>query len=756
MPLALDRGLNHDKCTMSQQSGVALVIQPQPSAAALQPQLGGAAQLTQPQPSAGVPQSGNIQAHQGLAAQVLLPQCSAGAPQNTGGYSVALQQPAQQSAQQAGQASHQQTIPDVKEDRVKVAINLVLDGKDLRETSLKKLRHAVAAHLQLGKPFSDGSGHDGLEGKKDWFNDLAQPIVDKLAFLLPSMQGPPEWLTQEDGAKRLNIYLVTFSAALPDTAQNAPTPLRTLNGLRRKDIRDAVLDALANPESSCNGGRPRQAVVPLKLVTFLEIPLHFHVALQLREKSSFLAFKKALRSRSRLASHWSTSHTEFCSVLRYCTHTSDKKLAVDEEALSWSHNGDEVDLFGESNEHYSAAARKKRREIAVMRPDPTKKQKRESFTKLDLTSLALAENLKTPAQVMAFVKKRGSSAMMEFVHQNQGRLKEFLLHATEWRDAEEVASFERETDWDLVQRVAKQSCVCQGACKWWEQAQSFFERNQGSIDRLRLTACFLDVLRFGPSKTRRVPLLIGPSNSGKSTIWNPVDKLFGESYVFHTPAVASCAFANLALLPKRFLYLDEFSPVEYAACPDKQPAVPKSLFLKLFQGSMAEVQVSQAHNNGHKDMKWSRGVVITAKADGLWNPMRNVSAEDIRHMKNRVEQFSATTTVDGQLVEAPACKETFCKWLIEDSQAWASRSVPTAITQPPPPSTDSVIPGFSSFLAELAVPTDIAAALHKDALALGATSVAELRFGDWTALASWSLLRPLQQRRIGVRLGHAV
>ena len=89
----------------------------------------------------------------------------------------------------------------------------------------------------------------------------------------------------------------SVSAVLPDTAQNAQTPLRTLESLTRADIRDAVPDA-RNLESKGNGA-PAE---PLKLVVCLEVPWHIHVALQLRNKANFLPFKNASRSRSKLAS----------------------------------------------------------------------------------------------------------------------------------------------------------------------------------------------------------------------------------------------------------------------------------------------------------------------------------------------------------------------------------------------------------------------------------------------------------------------
>jgi hypothetical protein len=393
-------------------------------------------------------------------------------------------------------------VPPVAEDRLVAAMKLVLDGKDLACTSLKDLRRAVADHLDLGQAASDGIGKDGLDNHKDWFNDVAQPIVDAIASLLPAMQGPPDWLTPMIASARSYVTLVTLSAVLDATVQVAHPPLRTLHGVTREIVRDAVLDALTNPALSTHGGRARETVDVAKLVVFLEIPWHFHVAIQFRQKYGFLPFKKALRLRSRLASHWSTSHTEWCTALRYGCFASEKKLAVDKEPLCWTSDGRAVDLFGESNAHYSESAHKRCREVAAMHPDPSKKQKREMFEKLDLTSLILCENLKTPAQIIAFVKRKGSAVMREWVHKQQGRLREYLQHAQEWRDAEEVASFEAESDWDLVQRVAKEKCACQGECKWWLQAKAFFDRNSTTIDRHRVAACFLDVLRSGPSKTR--------------------------------------------------------------------------------------------------------------------------------------------------------------------------------------------------------------------------------------------------------------
>ena len=64
--------------------------------------------------------------------------------------------------------------------------------------------------------------------------------------------------------------------------------------------------------------------------------------------------------------------------------------------------------------------------------------------------------------------------------------------------------------------------------------------------------------------------------------------------------------------------------------------------LKLFGGQFLEVQVSQSFHDGNLDCRWRRGVAITSKLKGLWDPRGPVSQEDISHLQNRVEQFTVS------------------------------------------------------------------------------------------------------------------
>ena len=94
----------------------------------------------------------------------------------------------------------------------------------------------------------------------------------------------------------------------------------------------------------------------MKLVVVKEEPLHFHVALKLKGGSRFLPMKQALRNRSGFASHWSTSHTQFWSAVRYLVFTTDRKVTVDSEPLQWTKTGVLMNLYEEAQEPWNAQA----------------------------------------------------------------------------------------------------------------------------------------------------------------------------------------------------------------------------------------------------------------------------------------------------------------------------------------------------------------------------------------------------------------
>ena len=196
-------------------------------------------------------------------------------------------------------------------------------------------------------------------------------------------------------------------------------------------------------------------------------------------------------------------------------------------------------------------------------------------------------------------------------------------------------------------------------------ANDFFRNNPG-IDRQRLAAALRKIIQLGPCKEARVPLITGESNPAKSTLLDNIRKVFGTEHVLGKPRIgaANGALTRLAKGVIRFIYFDDFRPVDYAALPEDNPTIPATEFLAMFCGQPFSIQVSQSFNDGHPAMEKHKGVAMTANAEGLWDPIGTVTREEIKHMQARVEIFPATHVVGtnpDDFEASPACPESWCR-----------------------------------------------------------------------------------------------
>lgn len=226
-------------------------------------------------------------------------------------------------------------------------------------------------------------------------------------------------------------------------------------------------------------------------------------------------------------------------------------------------DGIELDLYAESQRPYQAAMWTSRREESEKTASSTGEKKARRFGKLDLISLILAKSLSSKAAVLEYVQMHGTEEMQQFVCNNQSKLKVWMEQAEEWGQATSAAASERESDWMLVCRTAAGTCPNGPQCGYACAAAQFFQANSSTISRDSLAAALRDILNNGPSKTTRVPLIVGPTNSGKTTIVKPFVDLFGFKHVFHQPARNSnFALRNLLHEHKRFIFWDDYRPVE--------------------------------------------------------------------------------------------------------------------------------------------------------------------------------------------------
>lgn len=560
----------------------------------------------------------------------------------------------------------------------------------------------------------------------------------------------------EDKAARQQVYLVTVARVLPGT--RASSGYKDVAKLTRAELLNMVRDAFDNPVAGASGGRPRASTDSPIDFTIVARELHadgsahFHVVVKLFTYMRFSAAKLTLASRHKVPTHWSCTHRHVFSAVRYICTPSATKPIVDAEPAVWTHDGRMLDLVELSREPFVAVAWRKRRErleatAAVSLKKPA------AFNKLDFTALILSKHLHTKAGLLAYVQEFGSPAAQLFTSKNQRKLVEFIEDAQEYADAKESARAEKLTDWEILCRAAELPCPhAPGECSYAAAVAEIFKRNAATLSQHLLATALRRVLRDGPSKTVRVPLLVGPSNTGKSTLLYPFDDLFGPKFVFHKPAVGSTFALRNIVKRKRLIFWDDYRPVEFA----HEKTVPVATFLSLFMGKDVEIQVSQSFNDGNLDIKWNRGVVFTAKEEGLWQPTTRVSAEDVRHLRNRVEEFRFTEVVP-ELKDVESCAPCMARWILKFSEevppvaaACAAVSLPTSTSAA---ASYSAVAGFGAAMASAKLPAAVADALFGDILAAGAVDVSELSRDDWPKLPSWSKLRPLEVRRLVAAMG---
>jgi len=386
--------------------------------------------------------------------------------------------------------------------------------------------------------------------------------------------------------------------------------------------------------------------------------------------------------------------------------------------------------------------------------------------------MILTYHLFTKAALIRYTKAHGTAAMRSFVDRHIRQLKDYIEDAVEWDAAEETESLENETDWALLCRVSDGQCQFGGeACGYRKAVSQIFEHNSATFDWRALASALRAIIVGGPAKETPVPMLIGSTNSGKSTVCLPFDALFGFKCVLHKPAKSLSVGLRNITKGKRFIFWDDFRRVEYAMLP-KQP-VPVDTFLSIFQGLPFEVQASQSFKDGNIDWSWERGAVITAKEKELWAPRTGVTEEDIKHMRSRLCEFTFSTIPAAARVAVKPCPHCLARWIRDGAAAadaagalaapWQPRAVglaraevtlgvaPTLVGQAV--GRDEPILGFAGMMQRAALPEEARAALHQGALALGAIDVRELTAADWQAMSAWQALRPLQQRRILALIG---
>jgi len=567
----------------------------------------------------------------------------------------------------------------------------------------------------------------------------------------------PGWLSElgaADTDAKSWVYLLTFARVLHERLNRGG--LKDVATLTKQDVLSFVRDAWDNPISGVEGGRPRSEAdgpLLLKVVVFEEKhqdgTKHFHVAVLLSKQMRFAPCKRTLLERHGLVAHFSCTHSQWWSAVRYGALPSARKQTVDDDPERWVPEGHTpIDLFQDSQEPFIASAWRRRRERKDC--EAAVAGQTNAFSKLDFTSLVLSKGLTTRAAVLSYVRQHGTVAMQSYVNNNQRRLDEYLDDAIEWDSSDAVAFEEQQTDWAYVCSRAEQPCPLGEECPYHVAAQKFFEGNVANFSQADLAEALRRIIVMGPCKEARVPFLVGPTNTGKSSLVASFDSLFGARRVYHLPAVTDDKYPlRNWLRNKRFVLWDEFSPVEYATFG----VLPVTQFKKAFNGQWFETRLPQGHHDGNQDFRWKRGVVFTNKLEHLWTPTRKVSPEDIKHLKSRCRLFPCTAVFvepGTSKPEIPECANHLAKWLCIGAANYDAQMVVGGNVPVP---RDGRVEGLEDLLLAASLPEPIASEVKREVEASGALHIREFTGEDWAALAVWPRLREMEERRFRRALG---
>ena len=144
--------------------------------------------------------------------------------------------------------------------------------------------------------------------------------------------------------------------------------------------------------------------------------------------------------------------------------------------------------------------------------------------------------LTSKKKVLAYVQDHGTAVLQAFCAKRQRKIPEYLEDAAEWSSARAKAAFEAKSDWEVLCGAADTCCPQGASCQHAAAARSFFIAHRASFTARRLAVSLRAIIVSGPSKDNKVPFLIGSTNTGKSTLVESVDDLYGEDAVFHLPA----------------------------------------------------------------------------------------------------------------------------------------------------------------------------------------------------------------------------
>jgi len=580
-------------------------------------------------------------------------------------------QPAEATA--SAPITHSQTQP-LTYATLRATAKELLTGQDFTDCTVGQLRGRMEVRLNLPP------------GTLDSREEVVKLIAIQLVCELSPKQSAPHSETFDEDAELGEepdtsnkwSYLITFSHPKRPTASDG-TPLRPPGELSRSQIRLVLLEALEGTQS----GRK----TPLKfkyMAVFQERhatgEIHYHVALLAERQFKFKPLKLHLLHTSHLASHWSVKHVGYAAAVSYGYLGSPKKDEGELDATPhlWAredvNGGIHPPLEDASRPPTNAAALAKWREDS-RKARAVKGKKELRVRPVDLWPVVVAQNIPAsaggPEMLMAWAKRCGGEAMVEFLFTNWPKVPEFISRSWQVERVEETADKFSKTRLELLKEAACKPCVCGGGC-WRRAAMQLFQAN--GIAPADWAGRVLDSLVHGRRKGRLICHAGLVGNEGKSFLLGPLPEVYGHDGVFLSPSSAN--FPLMGLENARVVLLDDWR--------FNETLLSYNLQLLWFEGKPLVIARPQNQFSGHVRYSGDAPIFITTLEADIMTIPEGLQAGDVEMMLKRLTIFRFHVPLT-RPADIASCGRCFAEMLLELTGASAAGSDAQMSTGHPAP-----------------------------------------------------------------------
>jgi len=260
----------------------------------------------------------------------------------------------------------------------------------------------------------------------------------------------------------------------------------------------------------------------------------FHIALVGDRTLYLMPLKRALLSQSALASHWSTSHTDYSSTLRYGCKASPSKqeVSLDPPPLLWCGDGQHRPLPEACREPSTAVATLKRRWKSEQAASEQAKEEPRP-TDLHIWPLVIRHNVRNnPERPEAHLEllqvaiKCCSPAMVSYLFKMRQKLPARIDDLWLFEEIDAGVAHSKQMRMDALLEAVPKLCLCAGQ---WPAFMTTTLQISG-IDPLSIAHDIYNSFRHGPCES--VPTIVLAAlqgGKGKLLMWAPLTAALGKT-----------------------------------------------------------------------------------------------------------------------------------------------------------------------------------------------------------------------------------